>query len=97
MVSDASCFHDVIVNGPSLTLWPGWVHLSPHFVTASLFTGMNDVCESCCMNHGCGDVSWIFRVVASGALIATLSFSELHCWLAALGLQLLYSCAPLML
>ena len=48
---------------------------------------MNDVCDSCWMNHGCGDVSWIFTVVASGALIPTLLFSVSHCWFAALGLQ----------
>src|ERR1700704_3189566 len=79
IVSDASCFHDVIVNGPSLTLCPGSVHLSPHFATASLFTGMKDVCESCWMNHGCGEVSTIFTVVASGAVMPTLLFSVLHC------------------
>src|SRR5437773_546755 len=67
IVSDASCFHEVIVNGPSLTLCPGSVHLSPHFATASLFTGMKDVWESCCTNHGCGEVSSILTVVASGA------------------------------
>src|SRR3954452_15128919 len=79
IVSDASCFHAVIVNGPSLMLWPGCVHLSPHFVTAALFAGMKDVCDSCCMNHGCGDVSVIFTVVASGAEMPTLLFSEPHC------------------
>ena len=48
------------------------------------------------MNHGWGEVSSICTVLLSGAVMATLLFSVSHCWLAALGLQLLYSCAPLM-
>jgi len=47
------------------------------------------------MNHGWAEVRSIFTVYLSGAVIATLLFSVSHCWLAALGLQLLYSCAPL--
>jgi len=77
-------------------MFAGSVHFSPCFSTAVLLTGMNDVCESCCTNHGCGDVSVIFTVVASGALTATLLFSVSHCWFAALGLHELYSCAPWM-
>jgi len=40
---------------------------------------MKDVWESCCTNHGCGEVSTIFTVVASGAERPTLLFSVLHC------------------
>src|SRR3954453_12261234 len=84
-VSDASCFHAVSLNGPSVTMCAGSVHLSPHFSTAVLLTGMNDVCDICWTNHGCGDVSVIFTVCLSGAVMPTLLFSEPHCWFAALG------------
>src|SRR3954447_23851472 len=93
-VSEASCFHCVSLNGPSVTMWLGSVHLSPHFSTAALLTGMNDVCDICWTNHGCGEVSVIFTVCSSGAVMPTLFFSVSHCWFAALGLQLLFSCAP---
>src|SRR5581483_8144297 len=81
-VSDASCFQAVSVNGPSLTMCPGSVHAAPHFVTASRFTGMNDVCESCCMNHGCG------------AVITTFERSAAQSPFAEVGRHRLYACAP---
>src|SRR4051794_20472178 len=93
-VTDASCFHDASVNGPSVTMCDGSVHFSPNVSTAFWLTGMNDVCESCCRNHGCGDVRVIFTVDSSGAVMPTLFFNVSHCWFAALGLQELYSCAP---
>src|SRR5581483_4261372 len=93
-VSDASCFQAVSVNGPSLTMCPGSVHAAPHFVTASRFTGMNDVCESCCMNHGCGDVSTTSTVVAFGAVIATFERSAAQSPFAEVGRHRLYACAP---
>src|SRR5438046_9297671 len=54
-VSEASCFHDASLNGPSVTMWPGSVHLLPPFVTAALLTGRTEVWERCWMNHGCPD------------------------------------------
>jgi hypothetical protein len=56
-VTDASCFHAASLNGPFVTMFPGSVHFFPYFVTDALFTGRNEVCDSCWTNHGCGDVS----------------------------------------
>ena len=56
-VIDASCFHELSLNGPFVTILPGSVHFLPYFVTAALLTGRNEVCDSCCMNHGCGETS----------------------------------------
>jgi len=58
-VSDASCFHEASLNGPSVTMFPGSVHLFPYFSTAARGTGRNDVCDSCWMNQGCGETSVI--------------------------------------
>ena len=56
---------------------------------------MNEVCDSCWMNHGCGEVSSILTVVASGALIADLALQRVALLVRCLGLQPLYSGAPL--
>src|SRR2546429_1573649 len=93
-VSEASCFHDASLNGPSVTMWPGSVHLLPHFVTAALLTGRNEVWESCWMNQGCGDVSVTPSLYFPRALTPTLALSALQSALA--GSQPLYASAPLM-
>src|SRR5215211_3017676 len=72
-VIDASCFHEASLNGPSVTMLPGSVHLLPYFVTVALCTGRNDVCESCWMNHGCGETSWTRSVLRPMALTPTLA------------------------
>src|SRR5512132_4673249 len=59
-VIEASCFHEDSLYGPFVTMLPGSVHFLPYFVTAALFVGRNEVCASCCMNHGWGEVSCIF-------------------------------------
>ena len=51
-VIDASCFHAESLNGPSVTMFCGSVHLLPYFVTAALLTGRNEWCDICWMNHG---------------------------------------------
>ena len=58
-ISDASCFQDASLNGPLPTKFAASVNLLPYLSTAGLCTGRNDVCDSCWMNQGCGDVSVI--------------------------------------
>src|SRR4029078_3033457 len=89
----ASCFQTASLNGPSVTMWPGSVHFSPHFVTAFLFTARNEWWAACWMNHGCGEVSWTFRVYLSGAEMATFALRALQS--SFLESYPLYSCAPL--
>ena len=51
---------------------------------------MNDVCDSCCTNHGCGETSWTRSVYWLIALIPTALRSAPQ-----FDLQLLYASAPL--
>ena len=57
--SDASCFQDASLNGPLPTKFAASVNLLPNLSTAGLYTGRNDVCDSCWTNQGCGEVSVI--------------------------------------
>src|SRR4029078_1035947 len=77
----------------SVTMWPGSVHFSPHFVTAFLFTARNEWWAACWMNVGCGEVRWTLRVYLSGAEMATFALRALQS--SFLESQPLYSCAPL--
>src|SRR5213592_3523571 len=78
IVSDASCFHAVRLNGPSVTMLAGSVHFDPCASTAPLFTARNEWWASCWMNQGCGDVSLILSVYLSGADTPTLALSALQ-------------------
>src|SRR4029450_6559321 len=89
-VIEPSCFHELSLNGPSVTMLPGSVHFLPCFVTAPLFIGRNEWCDSCWMNHGCGEVSWIRSLYGPSALSPTLARSAPQ-----LDLQPLYASAPL--
>jgi hypothetical protein len=91
-VIDASCFHEASLKAPSVTMFCGSVHLLPYFVTAALLTGLNEWCDSCWMNHGCGEVSVTVRPYLPSALIPTLFLSALQFVLP--GSQPLYASAP---
>ena len=91
--SDASCFHDASLNGPLPTKFAASVNLLPNLSTVGLYTGRNDVCDSCWMNQGCGEVSVICSLYLPTALIPTAAFSALQ--LALVGSQELYASAPL--
>ena len=84
-----SCSQFARLNGPSVTMFFASVHLSPNCSTAFLLTARNDVCATCCTNHGCGDVSFTCSVCASVAFTPTLLASASQ-----FDLHELYSCAP---
>src|SRR6266545_6738836 len=98
-VSEASCFHEASLNGPLPTKFPASVNLLPYWSRAGLYTGRNDVWDSCWMNQGCGEVSVMRSVHLFSALIPTafrraassqaLPFASLP------PAQLLYASAPL--
>ena len=50
----ASCFQTASLNGPSVTMCPGSVHLSPQRSTAFLLTARNEWWATCWMNQGSG-------------------------------------------
>src|SRR6266496_3316510 len=43
-VSEASCFQDASLNGPSVTMLLASVHLLPNLSTAPLLAGRNELC-----------------------------------------------------
>src|SRR6266536_1261956 len=93
-VTEASCFHEASLNGPLPMKLAASVNLLPNLSTIGLYTGMNDVCDSCWMNHGCGEVSVTTSLYLPTALIPTFARSALQSALA--GSHELYASAPLM-
>src|SRR4030095_1617637 len=93
-VSEASCFQDDSLNGPSVTMFFASVQWLPYLVTAALLTGRNEVCASCCGNQACGEISWILSLHLPSALIPTFDRSALQSVLP--GSHELYASAPLM-
>src|SRR5512146_136605 len=91
--SSASCRQAASLNGPSVTMWLGSVHLLPHFCTVFGLTARNEVCADCWTNQGCGLVSVTCSVYLSSALIPTLERSAAQS--SFFGSQELYSWAPL--
>src|SRR6266536_2668429 len=91
--SEASCFHEVSLNGPLPMKFPASVNLAPYLSTIGLYTGRNEVWDSCWMNHGCGEVSVTTSLYFPTALIPTALRSALQSALA--GSHELYASAPL--
>src|SRR5215210_2163806 len=94
MTSDASCFHEASLNGPLPMKLPASVNLLPYLSTIGLYTGRNDVCDSCWTNQGWGDTSVIRSVYLFSALMPTACRSAVQEPLP--GSQLLYFSAPAM-
>src|SRR3954447_1010156 len=93
-VSEASCFQDASLNGPSVTMFFASVQWLPSLVPAALLTGRNELCASCCGNQACGEISWILSFHLPSALTPTFARSALQLLLP--GSQPLYASAPLM-
>src|SRR5918992_3018524 len=77
-------------NGPLVTMLPGSVQFFPCRWTVPLCTGRNEVCDSCWMNHGCGEVRRTCSLHRPSALTPTLARRAPQ-----FALQLLYASAPL--
>src|SRR5262245_18466793 len=89
----ASWRHTASLNVPFVTMWLASVHLSPHCVTAFLFTARNEWWATCWTNQGCGEVRTTRSVYLSGAVTPTFARSALQfCFFAS---HSLYACAPL--